>query len=569
MLPEFFKKRRTYFLITISLGILIILGVSYGYFTRESLIGNSSNNTINVSTISQTSQSFVTTYENASNKIITGILNFEGTTPYTKMAKFKTENIYNDSLDITINWSFVTSTLIQSDTSYALYECSTEALFNNATESNVASTCTLVSPSTGNVLPNTGEAYKLQSADDITLAANGTKYYVANISIGSSNEGRNFQAIIDVKDRFTHVLTIDYNGGGTTTTMDMKAGDSVTLSSPTRTGYTFNGWAMTVGLDSSVVGSTITMGSTDTTVQAGWTPITYTVSYNCNGNVGGATDQTNHIYDVPKKLSANGCHKITTGVSGSVYIFTGWAKSETGNVEFLDEEEIVGITSLSQITLYAKWQQVFTYSGSKKVFYESGQNWKVKLYSSGTFTSLINNEIDVFLVGGGGGGSITSVQSYSAGSGGSGETESHFNESVLKEIDYPITIGAGGARNTDGGSTTGFDYVAKGGKAGKFSGSRCCALGGSGGSAGGNDCVSSANNGGSVTICGTVISGQGNTTGEFGIPTNTLYSAGGAYPGYCGGNNTGNGGGGVNTGWHTDNCGGIGGSGIVIVRNHR
>lgn len=81
-----------------------------------------------------------------------------------------------------------------------------------------------------------------------------------------------------------------------------------------------------------------------------WTPITYTISYNGNGNTGGSTASSTHTYDVAKNLTANGFTK--TG-----YTFAGWATSPSGNVVHADKASVKNLSATqgATITFYAKW----------------------------------------------------------------------------------------------------------------------------------------------------------------------------------------------------------------------
>lgn len=83
---------------------------------------------------------------------------------------------------------------------------------------------------------------------------------------------------------------------------------------------------------------------------AQWTPITYTISYNGNGNTGGSTASSTHTYDVAKNLTANGFTK--TG-----YTFAGWATSATGSKVYNDKQSVTNLahTQGATVTLYAKW----------------------------------------------------------------------------------------------------------------------------------------------------------------------------------------------------------------------
>ncbi|MDE6250747.1 MAG: InlB B-repeat-containing protein [Alphaproteobacteria bacterium] len=77
---------------------------------------------------------------------------------------------------------------------------------------------------------------------------------------------------------------------------------------------------------------------------------TYTVTYNGNGNTGGSTANSSHVYDTAKNLTANGYTKTNS-------IFAGWAETATGNVKYSNSESVKNLTTENgkTITLYAKW----------------------------------------------------------------------------------------------------------------------------------------------------------------------------------------------------------------------
>lgn len=261
----------------------------------------------------------------------------------------------------------------------------------------------------------------------------------------------------------------------------------------------------------------------------------------------------------------------------------------------------------------------FTYTGDYEIIDDEGNtittsqdDWQIRLLTSGnlTFTALngAENGIDIFLVGGGAGGSAvgsnpsnTSSLSISPGSagGGSGYTKTYSNLSIMNGITYSASIGAGGAIHTDGGQTT-FTigpntYSADGGKCSTYNAHG--GAGGSGGGAGGHGGNSGSEGGASggtdgnkgedgiyqnVTLANGGV-GQGTTTRAFGEENGILYATGGGAGGNYyksagtsysqgpgGGNNPNTGDGGKGGGYQAS--GGTataGGSGVIIIRNHR
>ena len=146
------------------------------------------------------------------------------------------------------------------------------------------------------------------------------------------------------------------------------ADSSVELPTPTRTGYTFDGWYTS---DGTKVSQTFTPTAA-TKLYAHWTPITYTVSYNGNGATSGETASSSHTYDVAKALTANGFKREFTvtfdyNYSGStattataVSSFNGWAKTATGAAEYSDGASVTNLSSTDgdTVILYAIWTDV-------------------------------------------------------------------------------------------------------------------------------------------------------------------------------------------------------------------
>lgn len=196
------------------------------------------------------------------------------------------------------------------------------------------------------------------------------------------------------------------------------------------------------------------------------------------------------------------------------------------------------------------------------VLNDDGGNWRIKFLSSGVFTPLRDMLIDAFLVGAGGGGSL-------AGAGGGYTTTSKLI-TLFANTEYTITIGAGGAKasslgaGSPGGSTSAFEVTASGGKGGGSF--ETGPSGGNGGSGGGNNGGTGGTDGSdgvrNSSSSGSAGKGQGTTTREFGEPTGDLYASGGSGisdVAEASADNTGDGGDYMNAG----------GSGIVIIRNHK
>ncbi len=253
------------------------------------------------------------------------------------------------------------------------------------------------------------------------------------------------------------------------------------------------------------------------------------------------------------------------------------------------DEKIVNITYDGQsvaVDLAYISIPTFTYSGTYSVVDDNGdkitdianhhENYMIKFLTSGTLkiTDLRNLDgiFDVFVLGAGG--------SASCGGGGGGYTTTKKNIELAENIEYKITIGAGGVTpaswnnaGTSGGTTSAFGITAAGGKGGGKLSNPIGGDGGSGGGAGMTSSSSKGGNGGSNGGNGKASdgnaggTGQGTTTRAFGESGGELYApGGGGWKEATWGNGlTGN-----NSG-----CGGDftndknGSSGIVIIRNAR
>ncbi|NCA66721.1 MAG: hypothetical protein EOM87_01505 [Clostridia bacterium] len=128
-------------------------------------------------------------------------------------------------------------------------------------------------------------------------------------------------------------------------------GESVTLTTPVRTGYTFSGWAETSGGDIEYDGGdSYTMPEESASLYAIWTPINYIVAFNNNGGTGVMSNQS-FTYDESQALTAN-----TFTRDG--YNFGGWNTSSNNSGTAYDDMETVGNltdTGDGTVTIYAIW----------------------------------------------------------------------------------------------------------------------------------------------------------------------------------------------------------------------
>lgn len=150
----------------------------------------------------------------------------------------------------------------------------------------------------------------------------------------------------------TFKVSYDANGGtGAPAAQTKTKGVTLKLSStqPTRTGYTFLGWATskTATAATYAAGANFT-SDTNTTLYAVWKILTYTVAYDANGGSGAPSSQTK-TYGVTLKLST----VVPTRDDSN---FLGWATSKTATKA--DYASGANYTANAGVTLYAVWSAI-------------------------------------------------------------------------------------------------------------------------------------------------------------------------------------------------------------------
>ena len=185
--------------------------------------------------------------------------------------------------------------------------------------SNPGSTWTTVKTITGS-FPVTGDTSS--QTKYLTFKAYGTTVSGYGSAGGSVSE--TVKITIPALKKYT--ITFKPNGGtGGPSSQSKYHGKNITITSsvPTRTGYTFQGWARSSSGD--VVykaGTTCTMNS-DQTLYAIWKINTYTVSYKANGGSGGPSSQTKTY---GKALTVTSSKPTRTD-----YNFTKWNTTSSGS----------------------------------------------------------------------------------------------------------------------------------------------------------------------------------------------------------------------------------------------
>jgi uncharacterized repeat protein (TIGR02543 family) len=155
--------------------------------------------------------------------------------------------------------------------------------------------------------------------------------------------------------------TLSYNKNTTDTVTSLPSSSSgtdpwdgwatnVSSNAPTRTGYTFDGYNTAAdGTGTNYAASASITLTSDVTLYAKWTALTYSVTYDGNGNTGGtAPDSQTKTYGVSLTLRTNTGSLTKTGFN-----FAGWNTAANGTGT--DYAAGASYTSNAGLTLYAKW----------------------------------------------------------------------------------------------------------------------------------------------------------------------------------------------------------------------
>lgn len=177
----------------------------------------------------------------------------------------------------------------------------------------------------------------------------------------------------------SYKVSYNANGGsGAPSAQTKYYGKTLTLSStkPTRTGYTFKGWATSASGGVAYASGASYTTNAAITLYAVWQKVTYTVSYNANGGTGAPSNQTK-TYGVNLTLSSTKPTRASyVDENGSTvsYTFKGWATSASSST--VTYKAGATYTANASITLYAVWTvttTVMTYD----IVYETGDGTSV------------------------------------------------------------------------------------------------------------------------------------------------------------------------------------------------
>ena len=161
--------------------------------------------------------------------------------------------------------------------------------------------------------------------------------------------------LIKVPAKASYTVSYNANGGsGAPASQTKQYNVTLKLSTtkPTRTGYTFAGWATSsTGAVAYASGANYT-NNANVTLYAKWTANTYTVAYNSNGG-SGSMSNTTFTYNVSGTLRTNTFTRTN-------YKFIGWATSAGGSVAYTDAQSVKNLATSGTKTLYAVWRSRYS-----------------------------------------------------------------------------------------------------------------------------------------------------------------------------------------------------------------
>ncbi|WP_214630918.1 InlB B-repeat-containing protein [Paenibacillus agaridevorans] len=236
--------------------------------------------------------------------------------------------------------------------------------------------------STGGSVPLDSDAY--EAGETVNVLDKGTLVKVGHTFAGwntlANGTGTNYAAGAKLTMGAANVTlyakwtpnpsyTVTYNGNGSTggsVPVDSEAyevGETVNVldkGTLVKAGHTFAGWnTLANGSGTNYAsGATLTMGASNVTLYAKWTPNpTYTVTYNGNGSTGGSVPLDSDAYEAGETV--NVLDKSTLVKVG--HTFAGWNTLANGT----GTNYAAGATlnmGAANVTLYAQWTENPTYT---------------------------------------------------------------------------------------------------------------------------------------------------------------------------------------------------------------
>lgn len=154
----------------------------------------------------------------------------------------------------------------------------------------------------------------------------------------------------------TYTVGFDYHGadGGDNDASKsyQTGGAAITLPTPTRTGYTFEGWYVGVYLVRVGGAGDDYRPSVNVTLNAKWSADPFTLTYNGTNKTSGSVpvDGSTYTYLSSATIKAN-----SGGLTRTGYVFSGWVPNADGSGTAKNAGETIQFSSAANVNLYPKW----------------------------------------------------------------------------------------------------------------------------------------------------------------------------------------------------------------------
>ena len=272
------------------------------------------------------------------------------TTTFTTKSSFNNsslDNLFRSYLSATLGYSYYVRFRISMF--YSIPDIDTSN-FSYATYGNTPSTMTLPTPTRAGYLfdgwyTSTSYTTERTATSTVTSASNHTLYAKWNPK--------------------NYTINYNTNGGNNISSGSYTVDDSsqtITLTTPTRSGYTFTGYTITTntsGSSSSISNKTaLTIPANaygNITLRANWQVSSLTVTFNANGGSVGTSSKT---------VTYGSTYGTLPTPTRSGYSFQGWYTSTSGG-SVVTSNTVV--TSTTNHTLYARWIAITYYTYNKNV----------------------------------------------------------------------------------------------------------------------------------------------------------------------------------------------------------
>lgn len=191
---------------------------------------------------------------------------------------------------------------------------------------------------------NTDVAAVNGSTGNVTITGTGQCTITALAAAGKNYASGSASFVLKVESE-SYTVTFNANGGsvGTSNKSVIYGSTYGTLPTPTRTGYTFEGWYISNSGGSQVTSSTIVNTSANHTLYARWTVKNYTVTFNANGGSCSASS---------KRVTYGSTYGTLPTPTWAGYTFAGWYTASSGG-SLVTSSTAVNI--IRNQTLYAHW----------------------------------------------------------------------------------------------------------------------------------------------------------------------------------------------------------------------